>query len=66
MSKWNYRIGYSKKTDSYAIYSTYYNDLGEMTSTSATPAVVEAESIEILRDELNRMLSAFDSSLAPE
>ncbi|MFC4424860.1 hypothetical protein [Deinococcus navajonensis] len=65
MSHWNYRIGYNSKTDSYAIYSVYYNDEGDATSTSLTPAVVEAESLEILREELNRMLLALENPVIP-
>lgn len=63
MSHWNYRVGWNAERQSYAIYSAYYSDAGEVVGWAAEPAMAESESIAELRAELLRMIAALDESV---
>lgn len=63
MGYWNYRVVYDKERDSYAIHSAYYSQAGEVVSLSIDPMAVEAESVDGLRAELERMISALDDGV---
>ena len=63
MKKWNYRV--MRHTDAvgrthYAIHEAYYNDVGEVTAWTDEPSAPFGETIEELREELERMLRALD------
>jgi tRNA C32,U32 (ribose-2'-O)-methylase TrmJ len=63
MKKWNYRV--MRHTDAvgrthYAIHEAYYNDVGEVTAWTNEPSAPFGETIEELREELERMLRALD------
>ena len=63
MNKWNYRL--MRHTDAYgreyfAIHETYYNDKGEPTAWTDDAAYVMGETMDGVREELDRMLRALD------
>ena len=63
MIKWNYRL--MRHTDAfgreyYAIHEAYYNDVGEVTAWTDDAASPMGQTLEEVREELDRMLRAID------
>lgn len=61
--KWNYRI--MRHTDAggrqyYAVHETYYGDAGEVMGSTEEAASVMGETLDEVREELDRMLRALD------
>ncbi len=56
---WNYRVIEDK--ENFRIHEVYYNDAGEITAISEDPIVLEGETLEELKDDLEYYFAALES-----
>lgn len=73
MVHWNYRIvkrAYvyddGEKEWEFSIRETYYNDAGEITAFSAEPRALTGETLEYLKENLERCLRAIEKPILEE
>ncbi len=63
MSSWNYRV--IERDGEFAIYEVFYSDNGDVKGHTEEPVFPRAESVDDLRNELQRYSEALNKEVLP-